>query len=171
MSAFDKAFDELIGLEGNYSDDENDPGNWTGGAVNKGVLKGTHWGVSAKAYPGLDIINLTRDDAKGIYRTDYWQALKCDAFVPEVASALFKQGVNQGVGSAARELQEALGVTVDGAIGAKTIGTATAMPADDVLVNFMTVAILRYTSEPNHERYGKGWVRRAVRTALQAKVS
>ena len=38
---FDEAFRRLIGHEGGYSTDRRDPGNWTGGKVGVGILKGT----------------------------------------------------------------------------------------------------------------------------------
>lgn len=55
MMTFDKAFDRLIGHEAGYSNDRRDPGNWTGGIVGKGQLKGTKFGIAANTYPNLDI--------------------------------------------------------------------------------------------------------------------
>lgn len=40
MMTFDKAFNRLIGHEAGYSNDRRDPGNWTGGKVGIGTLKG-----------------------------------------------------------------------------------------------------------------------------------
>ena len=57
--AFDQAFAAVIGHEGGYTSDARDPGNWTGGAVGQGACKGTQWGISAAAYPALDIAGLT----------------------------------------------------------------------------------------------------------------
>lgn len=53
--------------EGGYSSNRKDPGNWTGGKVGAGVLKGTKYGIAAHSYPNLDIKNLTLDDVKPIY--------------------------------------------------------------------------------------------------------
>ena len=55
---FKQAFDLLIGHEGGYTNNPNDPGNWTGGKVNSGTLRGTKYGISAASYPTLDIKNL-----------------------------------------------------------------------------------------------------------------
>ena len=44
---FDEAFKRLIGHEGGYSTDRRDPGNWTGGRVGVGTLKGTKFGLAA----------------------------------------------------------------------------------------------------------------------------
>ena len=69
---FDQAFDRLNGHEGAFSDDPKDPGNWTGGRVNVGELKGTKYGIAANTYGDLDIKSLTLDDAKKIYYRDWW---------------------------------------------------------------------------------------------------
>ena len=60
MSNFDRAFRFLIGEEGGYVNDPADPGGET------------KFGISKRAYPQLDIKSLTLDQAKAIYRRDYW---------------------------------------------------------------------------------------------------
>src|SRR5574337_419321 len=72
---FDEAFTFLIGDEGNFQDSSNDRGNWTTGIIGQGECKGTKFGISAYAYPLLDIRNLTLDEVKAIYLRDYWNAL------------------------------------------------------------------------------------------------
>ena len=67
MSNFDRAFRFLIGEEGGYSADPHDPGGET------------KFGISKRAYPQLDIKSLTLDQAKAIYRRDYWDRLQLDA--------------------------------------------------------------------------------------------
>lgn len=56
---FNKAFNNLIKLEGEYVNDADD----TGGE--------TKFGISKKWYPHLDIKNLSRDDAMKIYYDDF----------------------------------------------------------------------------------------------------
>jgi lysozyme family protein len=67
----DVFLDQVLHHEGGYTDNEDDHGNWTGGQKGKGTLKGTNFGISAKSYPHLDIINLTQVEAKEIYRRDF----------------------------------------------------------------------------------------------------
>ena len=76
---FDRAFEETISLEGGFSRDPDDNGNWTGGRKGLGELKGTKYGISAAQYPSLDIENLTPHGAKEIYRRDYWNPLRLDS--------------------------------------------------------------------------------------------
>src|SRR5207302_958519 len=60
MATFDKAIGTVLEHEGGYSFDPNDPGGET------------KYGISRKAYPGLDVKALTLDQAKAIYKRDYW---------------------------------------------------------------------------------------------------
>lgn len=98
------------GAEGEH--DPNDPGGYT------------KFGISSKAYPNLDIKNLTLDQAKEIYRRDYWTTCQCDDLPTPFAIGVFDCAVNQGTGRAKRILQLALEVEVDGNIGPKTIAAA-----------------------------------------------
>lgn len=111
---WDKAIDFVLRMEGG-SEAENDP-NDPGGL--------TKFGISKKAYPGEDIAALTLERARELYRRDYWQACRCDELPSPFAVAVFDTAVNQGVGRAKRLLQIALGVTVDGVIGDKTLAAA-----------------------------------------------
>lgn len=62
----------VLQAEGGYSDDPADPGNWVSGTVGDGALRGTKCGISAAAYPKLDIRNLTQQQIEDIYRQDYF---------------------------------------------------------------------------------------------------
>lgn len=169
--AFTRAFTEVVGLEGKYSHDENDPGNWTGGEVNKGELKGTMYGISAAAYPQLDIAALGVPQVKQIYREDFWNKLRCDTLPDAIAGALFKEGVNLGVSGAAKAFQRSLKVTVDGNIGQLTTGIATSSPPKDVLCNFLTECAYEYTQMSKFQLYGKGWLSRVIKTAVEAQLT
>jgi lysozyme family protein len=163
MTAFDEAFAVTVGIEGGYSDNPKDPGNWTGGAVGRGELRGTKFGISAKSYPLVDIKNLTLAGAKLIYRADYWNLLKADSLSPSFSDELFDIAVNQGVGTAIRCLQEVVGVTVDGVMGPLTIAAANAHGGDKVVLGLISLRIVRYTADRNWLEFGKGWANRAAK--------
>jgi lysozyme family protein len=112
---WDSAIAFTLKMEGGDVAAENNP-------ADPGGL--TKFGISQKAYPSLDIPNLTLEDAKKIYRRDYWEACRCDELPPALAVAVFDTAVNQGTGKAKRLLQIALDVDVDGVIGDKTISAA-----------------------------------------------
>ena len=106
MSNFEKAFEIIIGHEGGYTADPRDRGNWDTGVIGKGTLKGTKYGVSAMSYPHLDIKNLTLDDARRIYRANYWDAIGADQLPAPLALDAFDTAVNSGVGRAKQFLAQ-----------------------------------------------------------------
>lgn len=169
--SFSQAFTDLVDIEKGFSDDPKDSGNWTGGAEGKGALNGTMYGISAAAYPTLKIQTLSLSAAKNIYLSDYWDRMRCDALPDPVACALFKQAVNQGVSGAIKTFQKSLGVEVDGSIGPLTIGNASRIPPAEVIENFLTECAAFYMSLPEWEHDGEGWMRRLIKTALQADVA
>ena len=159
---FDKAFDRLIGHEGGYSTDRKDPGNWTGGKVGLGTLKGTKYGIAANTYPSLDIKNLTLAQAKEIYKKDWWDKLGANGLHSAIVFQLWDFAINAGKKRAVMELQQSVGVTVDGAIGPKTIAAVNAHDLNDVLLTLTAERLTFYTSLSTFSTYGKGWVNRVA---------
>jgi hypothetical protein len=78
MSDFDQIFDIVVRSEGGFTDNPADPGNWTGGRVGAGACRGTKFGISARAHPELDIAGLTLDQARSLYRREYWDRINGD---------------------------------------------------------------------------------------------
>lgn len=167
---FDDAFKELINVEGGWSDDPKDPGNWTSGVIGKGELVGTKYGIAANTYGHMNIKQLSLDDAKGIYKRDYWDVWRFDGLSSPLPDSLqyelFDASVNAGRGNASRFLQRAVKVADDGAIG-----TVTIKALDDALTEFgiarveqwfLAEKLTHYTSLKIWERYGRGWARRVA---------
>lgn len=104
VSHFDKCLEITLTLEGNsqLSMNRNDPGNWTGGKIGSGELKGTRYGIAASAYPNLDIKNLTYEEAKKIYRKRYWDFCKLDTVAWPMCAAIFDFAVQSGPNRALR---------------------------------------------------------------------
>lgn len=159
---FDTAFDRLIGQEGKFSAGPNDPGNWTGGRVGVGQCKGTNFGIAANTYPDLDIKGLTLDQAKEIYRRDWWQKIGADEIDGAIVYQMWDFAVNAGMSTAKRKLQAAVGVAEDGSIGPQTIAAVNAMDKNDVLLRFNAQRIRYYTSLSTWPTYGKGWANRVA---------
>jgi len=157
---FDKAFELLIGHEGGYTDNRADPGNWTGGKVGAGVLKGTKYGIAANSYPKLDIRNLTLDQAKAIYKRDYWDRVKGDQLPARLAFHVFDMAVNSGVSRGVKILQETVGVNQDGLIGPKTLAAVAAMDTPTAIMYYNANRINFYTSLKTFSTFGRGWMNR-----------
>jgi lysozyme family protein len=147
VKTFDDAFDALMGTEGGYTVDNGGPTMW---GVTERVARA--WG-----YKG-DMQDLPRETAKLIAKQKYWDPYQCDQFDARIAFQVFDAAYNGG--RPAVWLQNAVGVTPDNVIGAKTIAAARA--ADPYrTVCLMTAQRIRYlTSLAVWPTYGKGWANR-----------
>ena len=147
--------------EGGFQKMHDDRGNWTGGHVGVGELKGTKYGISAAQFPNLDIENLTPEQAIEIYIEFYWKTLYSQINSQEVANKLADLGVLFGVGTAVKVLQTALKVTADGVFGP---GTLEAVNQTDVLQGYKTAFINHAsaiaTNNPTERQYVAGWTKR-----------
>ena len=159
---FDEAFKRLIGHEGGYSTDRRDPGNWTGGRVGVGTLKGTKFGLAANTYPNLDIKNLTLAQAKAIYKKDWWDKLGADGMHSAIVFQLWDFAINAGKSRAIKELQQAVGVPADGIIGPQTLAAVNAHDLNDVILSLTAERLKFYTSLSTFKTYGKGWTNRVA---------
>ena len=120
--------------EGVLSRTASDPGNWTGGAVGRGTLVGTKYGISAASYPTLDIAALTLDQANAIRQTDFWDKVRGDELPAPIAFMVTDAAFMSGPDRAIRQMQQALGVSpVDGVLGAHTLAAAHAAKTLDFL--------------------------------------
>lgn len=147
--------------EGGYTDDPHDPGNWTGGHVNVGELKGTNFGISAAAYPHLDIKNLTQESAARIYKADYWGPCNGDDLPAGTDLLTFDFSVNAGVFESVTCLQQLVGVATDGIVGPVTLKACNDF-AGDLLLELATAHDKYYESLADYDRYGEDWIRRVT---------
>lgn len=137
MDNFIKALDFVELAEGGYSEDEEDKGNWTGGAKGVGVLKGTKYGISAASFPELDIKNLTKHEARAIYKRDYWDTIDGDNLPWPLALVAFDHAVNAGVSRAQEALKEVSNT-----------------------YEYIARRLYDYTTYDTWEHHGRGWTRR-----------
>jgi lysozyme family protein len=172
MTAFEKAFGLVVGYEGGFCNERADPGNWTGGAVGRGQLRGTKFGISAAAYPAEDIANLSLGAAAAIYRRDYWDYVKGDKLPPPLALLVFDAAVNNGVERAAGWLQEAVGARIDGQVGDVTIAAVKHAVAEQgaavVCAEFQAQRLVFMTGLSAWRLFGLGWARRLSLLPWQA---
>ena len=168
MGLFDSCFTFTIGVESGYTNDPNDPGNWTGGVVGRGTLAGTKYGVSAAAHPNLNILELTLEDAKSIYRQDQWAKIDGDVLQPEVALVVFDSAVNSGVTRAVIWVQDALSVTADGILGAETKEALSLADSSVVAREILARRIDFLAQLTTWAEFGLGWSRRIAKLAFAA---
>jgi lysozyme family protein len=147
---FDALIDRVLSHEGGYVNDPRDPGGET------------KFGISKRAYPQLDIKNLTRAQAIEVYRRDYWARMRGDDLPPGVAFQVFDSAVNHGIGQAIRWLQRAAGVADDGVVGPVTIAAVKRLDPADVVLAFNAERLEFYTKLSTWQAFGAGWARRVA---------
>ena len=126
VDAFTLAVNEVLGEEDGYVNNPSDPGGET------------KWGISKRAFPDVDIANLTRDDAKALYKTHYWDPLLKYGLLGKFQLVAFECAVNQGLSTVEKLLPQAKGQ----------------------LSWFMADRALGYIQDKNFATFGKGWLRR-----------
>ena len=146
--SFDIFINRVLGTEGGYVNNPADPGGET------------NWGVSKRAYPDVDIANLTREGAIEIYRRDFWDALHADEMPDAIAFQALDFAVNSGIQTAVRKLQAALGVADDGHWGPVTLAALRAANVAALTLLLLAGRLEYMTSLSNWPNAGKGWARR-----------
>ena len=149
MSYYDDCFTRLLGNEGGYVNNPADPGGET------------NWGITKRSYPALDIKNLTQDEAKAIYKRDFWDKCRCDDLTPTLAFAVFDCAVNSGNEQAIKLLQQTIGVVVDGVMGQVTLNAINAaVPPKIVTAKYLGHRLQFMTNLRPWDTFNKGWARR-----------
>lgn len=132
MSLFDTAFEDLILIEGGYSDNPSDSGGKTRYGITEEVAR-------ENGYSG-QMSELPLSEAKRIYKLRYWDALDLDGIAvlsKRIALEMFDTAVNCGAEVAGTFLQRSLNVLnrmgqdypdvkVDGDVGQRTVEAASA---------------------------------------------
>jgi lysozyme family protein len=165
--AFEVAFKIILEAEGGYSDDPDD----TGGKTNYGIADARDGRLDGMADLDGDgigdkpIAEVNSDDAKAIYRRDYWDACKCDQLPWPLSLYVFDAAVNQGVNPACRMLQLVLDCKQDGIIGQQTLTAASRRGGGETPSLYMAARAIRYTGTRSFDKFGKGWLKRIFNVA------
>ena len=150
MGMFDYFIERVLVHEGGYVNDPRDPG------------QETRWGISKRAYPQVDIRNLTRAQAVDIYRRDFWQRVRGDELPREFAFQALDAAVNHGIGNAVRWMQRAAGVADDGVIGPVTLAAVQRAQPADLVLRFNAERLRFYAKLTTFSAFGRGWVNRVA---------
>lgn len=163
-SNFERCLGVVLAREGGFSDDPRDRGGPTMFGVTLGTL--SDW----RGHPVTteDVQALTREEAREIYRSLYWNRMRCDDLPIGVDLLVFDLGVHAGPGASARVLQKSVGAEQDGSIGDATIAATCAARPREVIEEFHRHKLARYQEMPAWATYGKGWGARAEAIRIAA---
>ena len=147
----------VLKSEGGYVNDPHDPGGET------------NYGISKRAYPNLDIRNLTKAQAILIYRRDYWDKVQGDYLPCGLDLVALDAAVNSGVGQSTKWLQRAVKVKDDGVLGPKTLKALREDPVATTIESALHERLTFMQGLRNWPRYGKGWLNRLQNLHTLAK--
>lgn len=179
MKTWYEMVDEIIDVEGGYSNNPADRGGPTKYGVTESVAR-------ANGYQG-PMEDMPLDVAKTVYRTKYWQQPRFDAvgeISPVIATELLDTGINMGIAVASKFLQRALNVlnqqgklwpdlAVDGNIGPATLSSLDAYlkirgtQGAEVMMKLLNAQqAVRYMeiseANPAQETFLYGWISNRV---------
>ena len=136
-----RAWDLVQKWEGGYSNDPDD----SGGETNFGIAKNFN--------PGVDVKNITKQDAMNIFRDKYYNPSGAERMSPALGLYLADAAFNQGLGGMRDIMKNAIGTT--------DIDAMNAMDQKQVLEAVHNARMNRYRSHDKWDKYGKGWTNRA----------
>lgn len=159
---FRKAIDLVLEFEGGYCVDQGGP---------------TNYGISSKAYPGINVERLTKEKAVVIY-FERWVKSKADKMPWPLAVLHFDNSVNAGNSGAGKMLQRSINevlspegqIAVDGIIGNQTLGAIDKIKYGGRLKQLIAEYLLErgdhYTKlarMSQHKQSLLGWMNRRVK--------
>lgn len=147
---FNVAFERLLKHEGGLVDNPADPGGLT------------KFGISQRSYPNVDIRNLTLEQAKAIYRKDFWTKVHADKLPDGVVWQLFDFAVSSGIETAIRLYQRALGVADDGHFGPVSLQASLQLGESDQIQRLLAERIDFICRLSTFSKFGKGWLKRVA---------
>ena len=131
----------------------------------------TKYGISKRTYPKLDIKNLTEQQAKDIYYTDWYVPLHLNEIKDlRIAAKVLDTCVNVGKKPGMRIFQQSLrerghNVTVNGIVSGATIEAANRANPEKLLGVLQGRQAAYYRSlivaNPTLAKYAVGWMKRA----------
>jgi len=143
-----------LDAEGGYDNDPDDPGGET------------KYGIDKRSHPDVNIKELTIDEAKDIYFTEYWTKFKCEQFSKPVGEVYFDCCVNTGSKQSNKFVQRAVGTEADGIIGPKTLAAVQAKDPN-ILANAIIGQRQKFYEDLAYnkaslKKFLKGWTNRNI---------
>jgi lysozyme family protein len=165
----DQAIALMLLIEGGEANVKGDPGGHTKYGITQATLDRVR-GLF-KNFPA-NVADLIDIQAALIYKTVHWATIRGDELTPTLAPLVLNAAVNMGEPRAVMLLQECVGVTVDGHIGAATLYAVRAwrsryLPGQSLAEEFAAHVASRYAvldnANGNLTQFELGWFRRLFR--------
>lgn len=159
MKNFNDYLKVILKHEGGYVNNPKDPGGET------------KYGISKRAFPGLNIKELTVEDASAIYYHNYWIKLNLTNIKnEELKLHIFDMAVNAGIKTAIKLLQSIVGTTQDGVLGPRNEAKI-GLYEGDIVEEYKKARINYYNTlvknKPQLQVFIKGWINRVNSTKFE----
>lgn len=164
---FEKSLKIILHHEGGFVNHPKDPG----GMTNLGVTRATYESYLGRKVTEQEMRQLTPEKVRPLYKTQYWDRMRCDELPTGLDLCIFDFGVNAGTNRAIRYLQLMLKVKIDGIIGPKTIAAANEFARktnDNGIVKYQDLRREYYRKLKTFSTFGRGWLRRVNEVEIEA---
>lgn len=162
MADFEKAIPIILKHEGGYVNHPSDPG----GATNRGITYSV-FGRLARPLLGinptlLNLRGLTEDQAKKIYKHEFWDKMKGNLITDQqIAEILFDGFVNKGK-NGIKLMQSVLQQTQDGIVGPLTLNAINTADPFPLFESYKQSRVSYYKNlalrKPKLNVFLKGWL-------------
>lgn len=155
---FDEICEFIIDrIEGGYANDPRDNGGET------------KWGISVKAHPELKgrIKDLTFEDAKKIYKSDYYTPSQLSKYPMKLRLAVMDGAINHGILGNSKLIQRSLNrlgsrLAIDGVVGPKTLAAVKGSDSIEFLAAYARTRLEFYRALSDYSWAGQGWENRIL---------
>lgn len=160
---FDACLALILQEEGGFVDDPRDPG----GATNQGITLNTFSAWSMRSATVAELQGIDPQAVRSIYAEQFWRPCHADECPAGVDLMAFNAAVMSGPARAMRWLQQAVGVSADGAFGPITQAAVTAQAAARTITLFKALQATFLHAQPDADHF-PGWFARLDRIAAEA---
>jgi lysozyme family protein len=155
MKSFNEIIEKVLEHEGGYVNDPKDLGGET------------KYGITKRFYPDVNIKYLTIEQAKEIYKKDYWDKNRIETLPQNLWYIFFDMCVNMGRRTAVKILQRAAnskgkGLQVDGGMGPSTLGALKGVGVERVRAYRVKYYVDLINEKPEQEKFYFGWFKRTT---------
>ncbi len=155
---FEPSLARVLVHEGGYTNHPSDPG----GPTNFGITIFDYRKYVKPDATAADVRAMTLDQAKAIYRTKYWDALRCDELPSGIDYAVFDYGVNSGIARSSRVLRRVFGLPDGNSVTDEVVAAARVGDARAVIAAICDERFRFLQSLKTWRVFGKGWSRRVA---------
>jgi lysozyme family protein len=163
-ATYEVALKRLLAHEGGYSNHPSDPG----GPTKFGITIHDYRNYVKPNATAADVRAMRVDEAKAIYRSKYWDAVRGDELPAGLDYAVFDYGVNSGTVRAIRVLRRLVGFPEKGLVTNALLAAVRKRDAADLIARLSDERLAFLKQLKTWPVFGRGWARRVAEVRVAA---